>query len=44
MLNKATRSTLQQIKDQEKRLFFRELSENKVDLITCNPSKRPTEN
>ncbi|MCY4061890.1 MAG: hypothetical protein OXG53_05960 [Chloroflexi bacterium] len=42
MLNKATRSTLTQIKEQDKRLFFRELSANKVNLVTCKPSKRPT--
>ena len=43
MLNRATRSTEAQIKDQDKRLFFRELFANKVSLITCNPSKRPTQ-
>ena len=43
MLKNATRSTLTQIKDQDKRLFFRELFANKVSLITCKPSKRPTQ-
>ena len=42
MLKNATRSTLTQIKDQDKRLFFRELFANKVSLITCKSSKRPT--
>ena len=43
MLKNATRSTLTQIKDQDKRLFFRELFANKVSLITCKSSKRPTQ-
>lgn len=43
MLNEATRFTAEQIKEQEKRLFFRELSANKVNLITCKPSKHPTQ-
>ena len=43
MLKNATRSTAAQIKDQDKRLFFRELFANKVSLITCAPSKRPTQ-
>ena len=42
MLKNATRSTAAQTKDQDKRLFFRELFANKVSLITCKPSKRPT--
>lgn len=42
MIDKSTRSTLAQIKDRDKRLFFRELFASDVNLITCNPSKRPT--
>ena len=42
MPDKATRSTAEQIKEQDRKLFFRDLSANKVDLITCRPSKGPT--